>query len=262
MDRTGFLGGSDLVKLVNGKPDDWHTLWAIKTGRIQSEDLSNVFRVQLGLHTEEFNMQWAVDQLNTYVEGWQVPFSKQWERVPFKGTVDGVTGDGCIIEAKHTSTNRSMSDMLDFYMPQLQLYMWLAQKPRAYFSVIFGNNWDCVTVDFNGDLLDEYRDLSAKFWSYVQKDVAPPDDLVHDKIDWSKVRVDGLKARDASNDNHFHTLAMDYILTLPKAKQHEEVKKELKTLIQTDEREVFSNLLSIKRDKRGACRIYVRGEAG
>ena len=32
-DRTKYLGGSDINRLVNGNEDDWHQLWAEKTGR-------------------------------------------------------------------------------------------------------------------------------------------------------------------------------------------------------------------------------------
>ena len=69
------------------------------------------------------------------------------------------------------------------------------------------------------------------------------------------IHFNGLKLRDASKDNHFTSLASDFVLTQDKAKEHEIVKKELKSLVAADEREVFCDLLTIKRDKRGACRI-------
>ena len=53
MERTGFIGGSDMMTIMNG---DWEYLWQIKTGRAVPDDLSNVFPVQLGIATEEFNM--------------------------------------------------------------------------------------------------------------------------------------------------------------------------------------------------------------
>ena len=34
-DRTGFIGGTDAVKIMNGK---WFDLWQIKTGRKEPED--------------------------------------------------------------------------------------------------------------------------------------------------------------------------------------------------------------------------------
>ena len=49
-----FIGGSDQKGFENG---DWHDLWLIKTGRKEPDDLSNVFRVNLGSETELFNMR-------------------------------------------------------------------------------------------------------------------------------------------------------------------------------------------------------------
>ena len=34
MERKGFLGGSDAVRIMNG---DWHQLWLEKTGRVEPE---------------------------------------------------------------------------------------------------------------------------------------------------------------------------------------------------------------------------------
>ena len=48
MNRQGFIGGSDLYNIMQG---NWHDLWLVKTGRKEPEDLSQVFRVQLGAFT-------------------------------------------------------------------------------------------------------------------------------------------------------------------------------------------------------------------
>ena len=55
MKRTGFIGGSDCVKIMQG---NWLELGQIKTGRSESEDLSRNLAVQLGVWTENFNLQW------------------------------------------------------------------------------------------------------------------------------------------------------------------------------------------------------------
>jgi hypothetical protein len=46
---------------------------------------------------------------------------------------------------------------------------------------------------------------------------------------------------------------------MPEAKKHDVIKKELRSMIADDEREVYCDILAIKRDKRGACRITVTG---
>jgi len=44
MERKGFIGGSDCVKIMQG---EWLKLWQIKTGRVESDDLSDNIAVQL-----------------------------------------------------------------------------------------------------------------------------------------------------------------------------------------------------------------------
>ena len=56
-------------------------------------------------------------------------------------------------------------------------------------------------------------------------------------------------------------MAHEYINTVDSAKANESAKKELRSLIKDDEREVFCDLLAVRRDKRGACRIVVNKEA-
>ena len=63
MERKGFIGGSDMYSIVRG---DWNTLWHVKTGRTEPEDLSNQFNVALGVETEEFNLNWLHQQTGWY----------------------------------------------------------------------------------------------------------------------------------------------------------------------------------------------------
>ena len=146
MERKGFIGGSDCVKIMNGH---WLTLWHIKTGRSEPEDLSRNIAVQMGVHTEDFNLHWFEHEHNCILTGWQKSFKKKIGMVPAQGTVDA-TWDQSIIEAKHTNAYNTMDKVLEFYMPQLQLYIHVADAQGAYLSVIFGNNkWESVYVSRN-----------------------------------------------------------------------------------------------------------------
>ena len=60
-DRKTYMGGSDMNRLVNGGRDEWPKLWEEKTGRSNQDDLSNNLAVQMGSHTESFNIQWFVE---------------------------------------------------------------------------------------------------------------------------------------------------------------------------------------------------------
>ena len=54
--KEEFIRGSDMVSLMRG---EWHKLYQIKKGLVGRDDLSNMFNVQLGTFTEDFNLQWA-----------------------------------------------------------------------------------------------------------------------------------------------------------------------------------------------------------
>jgi hypothetical protein len=70
--------------------------------------------------------------------------------------------------------------------------------------------------------------------------------------------IDNMVARDASKDNHFVELQHHYIAHYDDTKIFEDAKKELKSLVAPNEREVYTNKLSIKRNKRGALTIHIK----
>jgi len=64
--------------------------------------------------------------------------------------------------------------------------------------------------------------------------------------------------RDATQDNYLTDLAVTYINCEEQAKQFERVKKDIKGMVADNEREVFCDYITIKRDKRGSLRISRR----
>ena len=93
MNRRGFIGGSDLYNILRG---DWYDLWLVKTGQKQPDDLSHIFKVQLGTYTEQFNLDWLSKDT-----GLAMPLaSEDMESVinilggvPFKGQPDAIAED-------------------------------------------------------------------------------------------------------------------------------------------------------------------------
>ena len=197
--------------------------------------------------------------------------------VPYKVQIDGVAVSedvaikvpldnytkGCreksthVVECKHTSSYKTMSDMLDAYLPQMHLYMRLSGKKFCLFSVIFGNRHEYVEVTYNEDYWKKVHKLVYNFWQHVKDDTEPSTgDAV--SLDWKTVEIDNLIARDANKENFFVRTAQRYIETIDVAKENEQYKKELTSSMNDNEREVFCDLLTIKRDKRGAKRISVK----
>ena len=87
MERKGFIGGSDCVKIMQG---NWLELWQVKTGRVEPEDLSRNIAVQMGVYTEDFNLGWFANEYDCTLTGFQKSFEETIGSVPVKGTVDAM----------------------------------------------------------------------------------------------------------------------------------------------------------------------------
>ena len=113
MERKGFIGGSDCVKIMNG---NWYDLWAVKTGRVESDDLDRNLAVQMGILTEDFNIEWFEIEYDKHVDDQQKTFKKTHNGVPYKGTIDGmVRGSSAILEAKHTYAHNNISNVAVYH---------------------------------------------------------------------------------------------------------------------------------------------------
>lgn len=254
MNRKGFIGGSDCVKIMQGQ---WLELWQVKTGRSEPDDLSDNVAVQLGIWTENFNLRWFEKQHDAVVRNHQMEFEKQIGIVPVKGTIDGRV-DGYVIEAKHTGAHRNMDDILDLYMPQVQLYCHLAEADGAWLSVIFGNNkWEASFIRYDNQYFDSMWAVVSDFWGYVVRDEEPLGiDVPSFSID--SIEINDMVARDASADNAFIDAAVTFVNGYEQNRVFENAKKDLKAMVADNEREVYCDYLTIKRDKRGALRITRR----
>jgi len=254
MERKGFIGGSDCVKIMNG---DWLELWQIKTGRIEPDDLSRNIAVQLGSWTEDFNLEWFEHEHDCILSDQQREYELEIGIVPAKGLIDAKWGS-FIVEAKHTNPYKSMDDVIEYYMPQIQLYCYLAKADGAYFSVIFGNSkWESAHVSYNHKYFDSMWAVVSDFWGYVVRDEEPIGIQTPD-ISIDKVEVDNMVKRDASRDNQFIDAAITYINGYEHNRVFENAKKDLKQMVSSNEREVYCDQLTIKRDKRGSLRITRR----
>ena len=257
MERKNFIGGSDAVKIMNG---EWYELWQIKMGFMPPDDLSTILAVQLGVHTEEFNLKWFEERTEQTVDSHQMVFTHRISGVPYKGAVDGMVGSS-IIEAKHTHQNNNMENVLTQYMPQIQLYMRLAESPACFVSAIFGNSkWDYAKVRYDEQYTEGMLTIIKDFWGYVERKEEPVG-IDEPNLSIDKISVDEMTKRDASTDNMFMDNVVTYLSKQWDHKQFETAKENLKQMVADDEREVYCDQLTVKRDKRGSLRINVRSKA-
>ena len=263
-----FIRGSDMIDIMNG---NWNKLWRIKKGLQGRPDLSFQFNVQLGLATEDFNIKWAEDN-------YMLKFNKQAKRqlqyglIKLTGTLDGFSGTNSEdeieyigIECKHTYSYNTMDKMLEYYMPQLQFYIWIAKLNKIIFSVIFGNQWKAVEVYPSEEYLDSMKEQIKLFWEHIVHNTEPDDlnyntqVLRNNVVSIDGVPINKMTARDASQSNSFTEYTQQYLQHEDAAKTFEAAKKALREEIRPNEREVYNDLISVKRDKRGSVRVTKKG---
>ena len=259
--REDFIRGSDMVSLMQGR---WNELYKIKMGQIGRKDLSREFNVQLGSQTESFNMQWSQEQFD-YGFSNQVPFKKQYGSINLQGTLDGYDyPNNVLIECKHTHSMNTMEHMIDFYMPQIQFYMYLSGAKQGLLSVIFGNRYDAVVVDASADYQDTMLTRIKEFWDCVVHGNEPDDvATVVNKLLTDKIPINGKTKRDVSSSNTFTVAVNQYLHNEDAAKRFEQAKKDIKAEMKDNESEVYTIngpiTISAKRDKRGSIRITKKG---
>ena len=264
MERKGFIGGSDCVKIMQG---NWLELWQVKTGRVESDDLSRNIAVQMGVHTEDFNLEWFAHEYSFNLYNKQLTESDMIDGIPAKGTFDGMVytdndtkiNDAHIVEAKHTNAYNTLDKVIEYYMPQVQLYIELASAEGAYLSVIFGNNkWESAYVSRNKEYFNSMWAVVSDFWGYVLRDEEPVGNDQPIQLGIDKIEVDNMVKRDATTDNQFMDAAITYCENEAAAKDFDSAKKHIKDMVGDNEREVYCDELTAKRDKRGAIRITRR----
>ena len=180
-DRKQGIGGSDATRLYEG---DWYQLWSEKTGETESADLSDVLPVQMGIHTEPFNISWFEKLTNLKVDGKQETFFH--DKYPFMyAHVDGLIlgDDKAILECKHTNAFSNPKKVADKYKAQLQHYLMVAGYPKAYVSVFFGNmKHEIMEVTEDKDFQDKLQNAEILFWHFVTTKKAPPDYISFDNF--------------------------------------------------------------------------------
>jgi predicted phage-related endonuclease len=255
MDRTRGIGGSDAMRIKQGK---WLSLYNEKVGLVEPEDLSHNFPVQLGITTEDLHRKWF-----EYKTGYNVidsqKFTKHKRYLFMNGHIDGyVEDEDMLVELKHTNAFSSMRDKVQYYMPQLQHYISVFDVTGCYLSCIFGNAEPEITwVNKDPEYINELIQLESSFWWHVTERIPPDDQGNNNKLDdlAEQIPIGGMKAYDMSTSNSWGGLAETWLNTIEAKKTNEATAKELKSLMPRDAYEAYGNGIIIKRDKRGSLRL-------
>jgi hypothetical protein len=175
----------------------WRRLWGVKSGRIEREDLSRNFKVQLGRYSERFNLDWLASsreasfgplredmgpllpedaEIRVHPEGgpWVV-------RGRYSCRPDGLGVDGrglFVVEAKHVVDREVPEQVVRSYLGQLFVSMHVLGARRAVLSVIFGaDRLTAYGVPWSGTTWRALERWVDAFDGHMAFDVEPFDPL-------------------------------------------------------------------------------------
>jgi len=255
-DRKKYFGGSDAYRLMKG---DWAQLWLEKTGRVEPEDLSGVFKVQLGIYTEQFHADWLAEKMHYHLR--RVEWAAHPDYPYLAGTPDRWDEDAdTFLDLKHSNDRASPRSITETYLPQMAHYGNIHARRHCLVSTIPGNDEPFVTkIDIPVEYMEELLDHELRFWWHVENDVVPDiiptaglaatNELV------KQAKVDGFRFVDMKGNNAWAAAATQLLDTKDAHKAHEDAKTELKGLVEADVGEATGYGITIKRDKRGALRF-------
>tara|TARA_R100000234_G_scaffold20024_1_gene11259 strand:+ start:935 stop:1594 length:660 start_codon:yes stop_codon:yes gene_type:complete len=191
-DRTKGIGGSDATRLYEG---DWYQLWSEKVGETPPVDLSDVLPVQMGVHTEPFNISWYQKQTGNVVTRQQeylvhpkydyiyahIDGVVTTPKEVFVGFNDTALIEDGLLECKHTNAFSNPQKCLDKYIAQIQHYLMVSGFNKAYMSIFFGNmKYEIVEVEANKKFQLKLLAAEVLFWYFVKNKKAPPDNVSWD----------------------------------------------------------------------------------
>lgn len=262
LNRSRGVGGSDAMKIARG---DWRALYNEKVGLTAPDDLSQVFKVQLGITTEPLHRRWFGMQTGFTIND-APPFRQHPKFSWMYANLDGwIEEKDTFVEFKHTNARATLREKARYYMPQLQHYLCVTDTQYAYFSIIKGNDDPefCV-IDRNESYIEELVEMEQSFWWHVENKVQPEIEprgqakAMEEKA--AEVLIDGLRTIDMASNNAWVSTAMDWLQTREAAARNEAAAKAIKELVPEDAAEAFGAGVIVRRDRRN--RLSLREHKG
>tara|TARA_Y100000385_G_scaffold248149_1_gene268725 strand:- start:2016 stop:2867 length:852 start_codon:yes stop_codon:yes gene_type:complete len=272
-DRNTYIGSSDARDIKTG---NWLKVWAEKTGRTPREDLSDNFKVQLGVWTEQFHLNWTFKRLQAEADGIYTMSKdykgkQHWATYGVCGShpdaiLEEGAGDTTPLEVKHSGgfRFRDAAEAARFYMPQLQHHMMCFGSDNICFSIIRGNEEPERTwVGRSQPYIDDYYAKCQAFWEHIEQDREPAPFLEHketpDEIKINdQIPLNGKTRRSIQTDNHASVLIGQFLETKDAVTIHNSAKSQLKAMMADNEAELYCDELVLKRNKAGSILFKVQ----
>lgn len=253
--RDGKLTASRVACLMTGDEAEIMNLWLELVGdpAWEREDLSGVWAVQLGSHTEALNLDWHEKKTGKKVirRGEVVVHPElEWAAC----TLDGWVEEGYCVEAKHVGGREPINVIIDRYQPQLQWTMFVTGARKAAISIIMGASEPIVEyIDRDDQYIEEMVKRAKAFMHHVWN-LTPPVALPSVA---SPVRPE--KTYDMQGSNAWAADAVTWLSTKQARKDCEAAEKSLKGLVPADAVRCHGYGVVITRDRAG--RLSLREKA-
>lgn len=179
VNRKEYIGSSDIASVMG--LSRWRTplqLWALKTGRVEPDDLSEVEHIQLGTELEEF-----VAQKFSKESGLKVRRAPQHYVHPdhfhFRAQIDRlITGTDEILECKTASAWKAKEwegeDIPQEYILQVMWQLGVSGKSTGWIAVLIGGQaFKFKKIEFDQELFDRMLSEAVKFWEMVENETPP-----------------------------------------------------------------------------------------
>lgn len=246
--REGKLTASRIGVLMNGSDAEVYDLWREVIGdpEYSAPDLSRVWPVALGSHTESLNLDWYERKRQREVtrRGEVVVHPEyEWAAV----TLDGWdSSDGVPIECKHVGGRETLETVLARYAAQFHWQMYVTGTTHLYASVIEGANEPLVErITYNHGYGEELVRRAQGFMDHVST-MTPPVRLPH-----LSAPVAAVVVYDMTGNNEFAYSAATWKETREPAKAAKVAEAHLKALVPADAIRVHGYGIEIKRDRAG-----------
>lgn len=250
--RDGKLTASRVACLMTGDAEKILNLWRELVGdpAFVQEDLSDIWAVQLGSHTEILNLDWyekrtgkALSRRGDVI----VHAERDWAAA----TLDGWDNDlSAPVECKHVGGFEKTAAILERYAPQAHWQMIVTGARQCVFSIIEGAREPIIEiVDRDEGYVAELWDRAEQFMECVRS-LTPPVALAP-----VAAPVKAEKTYDMTGNNQWANDAATWALTRQAAKDNAAADKALKSLIPADAIKCFGHGITASRSKAGSISI-------
>ena len=228
-ERMEYIGGSDIAAIMG--QSRWKTpykLWAEKTGKIKTPDISTNEAVEMGTRLEQFVASVFSEKTGKAVRRYSKIY--RHKNYPFLvAHVDRlITGSDELLECKTCSAYKLEeweNKIPKEYVLQVIWYLGITGRKRGWIACLAGGQkFIYQAIDFDEELFNLMVEKAVKFWEQVQNNVPPlikpEDDEVLGEI-YSEHTEDLIEASEME----------DRVAYLQEIKMHiDELKKEKKEL--------------------------------